>query len=171
MNDTKICTKCHIEKPLTAFSKHIITKDGYSHQCKQCNRERSRIFRGTPSGIYTNIQSREKFRNNKPFDITREDFIEWYNSQKKQCIYCGISYDNAYLMRKYFGAHGIQLSIDCKENDLGYTLDNIVLACDRCNFIKSNIFTYEEMLEIGKKYIKPKWSSFPEITKKRSDKE
>ena len=70
-------------------------------------------------------------------------------------------------MRKYFGAHGIQLSIDCKDNDLGYTIDNIVLACDRCNFIKSNIFTYEEMCFIGENLIKPKWESFPEITKQK----
>ena len=68
-------------------------------------------------------------------------------------------------MRKHFGAHGVRLTIDCKDNSLGYIKDNLILACDRCNFIKSNIFTYEEMLFIGETFVKPKWQAFPEITK------
>jgi hypothetical protein len=42
------------------------------------------------------------------------------------------------------------LTIDRKDNNFGYTSKNIVLACDICNVVKSNIFTEKEMLEIGK---------------------
>ena len=42
-----------------------------------------------------------------------------------------------------------RFSIDRKKNGIGYSLDNIVLACSRCNSIKSDYFTEEEMLKIG----------------------
>lgn len=42
-------------------------------------------------------------------------------------------------------------------NELGYVEDNLVLACDTCNFTKSSVFNYEEFREIAQKYLKPKW--------------
>ena len=45
--ETKICTKCSIEKPLTEYYKHPETKDRLNKKCKSCfklyhqaNRER-----------------------------------------------------------------------------------------------------------------------------------
>jgi len=137
--------------------------------CKNCNREINREWRQTPSGIYTTIKSRETFRKNKEVSINRDDFIEWYNSQPKICGYCDLPEKYGDLMRKYFGAHGVRLTVDCIDNDKGYVKDNLILACDRCNFIKSNIFTYDEMRFIGQNYIKPKWRSFPEITKQSKE--
>jgi len=164
---SKVCTKCGKEKPLSEFGKSIYSPDGKTYRCLQCKREYAAWYRTTIIGLYQNIKGRENFRKRKPFKLNRKEFVEWYESQPKICHYCKIPAEYAYLMRKYFGAHGIQLSIDCKDNDLGYTIDNIVLACDRCNFIKSNIFTYEEMCFIGENLIKPKWESFPEITKQK----
>jgi hypothetical protein len=40
--------------------------------------------------------------------------------------------------------------IDRKDSSLGYTLENVVLACDACNRIKSDLFSYEQMVEIGR---------------------
>lgn len=34
--DTKVCTKCKVEKPLSDFWRHHITKDGYAYRCKSC---------------------------------------------------------------------------------------------------------------------------------------
>ena len=31
------------------------------------------------------------------------------------------------------------------------------LACFRCNLIKNDFFTYDEMKTIGKELVKPKW--------------
>jgi len=160
--ETKRCSKCKQIKPVSEFGFY---KGKPGSHCLQCKRDYSAKYRKTPRGLYQNIKGRENFRKRKPFEVGRMEFIEWYNSQPKVCAYCGISEEHAPLMRKYFGAHGIKLSIDCKQNDKGYTLDNIILACDRCNFIKSNIFTHEEMLIIGERFIKPKWQAFPEISK------
>ena len=48
-------------------------------------------------------------------------------------------------------------SIERKENNKGYTKNNIALACFHCNTIKSNFFTAAEMKEIAMKYVNPKW--------------
>jgi 5-methylcytosine-specific restriction endonuclease McrA len=54
-----------------------------------------------------------------------------------QCHYCAGALPET--------GHGV----DRKVSALGYTLDNVVLACDPCNRIKADIFTYEQMVEIG----------------------
>lgn len=36
--DSKICSKCGIEKPLTEFHKQQRNKDGLRHWCKECRR-------------------------------------------------------------------------------------------------------------------------------------
>lgn len=41
----KVCTKCHVEKPLHEFHKSSAFKDGYYPWCKQCTNERSRLRR------------------------------------------------------------------------------------------------------------------------------
>jgi len=51
----------------------------------------------------------------------------------------------------------IRLTIDRIDNNFGYKINNIVLACGRCNLIKSNFFSSKEMKEIGQKYVKTKW--------------
>lgn len=43
-----------------------------------------------------------------------------------------------------------RLTIDRKNNNGNYCIDNIVLACYRCNTIKGDFFTEQEMLKIGK---------------------
>lgn len=159
----KTCTRCGREKPLTKFHKHRITKDGLCHICKDCSRERGRAFSMTASGQYTSIKSRQKFYKKnqsyryKPVLISRKDFIEWYNNEPKVCAYCGLSENQMSEVNDFYNSKGRQLSVDAKDNNLGYIKGNLVLACHRCNGIKSDFFSYEEMLEIGQKYVRPKW--------------
>ena len=49
-----------------------------------------------------------------------------------------------------------RLTVDRKDNDKGYSLDNMVLACHRCNSIKGDWFSYDEMKEIAEKYMIPR---------------
>ena len=39
MNQTKICTKCNLEKSLTQFNKQSSQHDGLAHQCRECAKE------------------------------------------------------------------------------------------------------------------------------------
>jgi len=104
-----------------------------------------KIYYQSIPGIWTMSKFGAKQRN-IDFLITKEEFINWYNNQKQECYYCGRSLEE--LKQDNLG-HDNRLSIDRKDNSKGYTLDNIVLACFRCNFTKSNYFTEQEMLKIG----------------------
>ena len=44
---------------------------------------------------------------------------------------------------------GFRLEIDRKDNNKGYEKGNLALCCCRCNTIKSDFFTEEEMFKVG----------------------
>lgn len=113
-------------------------------------REQSQAFKSKPNYIYTVIK-RNSLRKNREFVLTKDEFINWYTNSKKICEYCGINED-------FIQPYGYtRLEIDRTNNDKGYSLDNIVLACTICNKIKSNILDYDEMKYIGKNLIIKKW--------------
>ena len=68
-------------------------------------------------------------------DLTLQDYEGLLRSSR--CQYCDAALPAT--------GHGV----DRKNSALGYTVGNVVLACDACNRIKADLFTYEQMLEIG----------------------
>jgi len=161
----KRCTNCGETKPLTEFGKHRLSKDGHAYRCKECARKHSKEYRKTPAGIYQLIKGRNTFRRNhpnqfllpKPAKITQEEFIEWYKNEVKVCRYCDLTEDEAKKFITFCSGRFGRLTIDCKDNDLGYVKGNLVLACYKCNITKNDMLTYEEMLYVGQNFIKPKW--------------
>lgn len=107
--------------------------------------KRYRNYSQTPEGIYAHIKGGAKHRN-IIFIITKEEFINWYNTQEKRCVYCNRTEQEA--IKDKDGKYK-RLSIDRKDNNKGYELNNIVLSCHKCNTIKSEIFTYEQMIRVG----------------------
>lgn len=160
---TKTCTLCGRTLPLTMFGKHKLGKDGLNYWCKDCNREKQREFSKTPSGIYTAMKSRQKFYEKnqpwryKPVNISRTDFINWFDSQPQKCHYCGLKLEELSKVDDFYNNKSERLSVDVVGNKLGYELGNLVVCCHRCNGIKSDFLTYEEMLYIGQNFVKPKW--------------
>lgn len=65
------------------------------------------------------------------FNLTGDDVLEMLVSS---CIYCGNDKEIP--------------QIDRKDSSKGYTKENTVPACRRCNTIKNNVVTYEEMMKI-----------------------
>jgi Zn finger protein HypA/HybF involved in hydrogenase expression len=157
MIDTKKCTKCGNVKPLSEFGRHRLTKDKHAYRCKQCAREHSKKHRQTPSGIYSIVKGRHNFYNRKPFNISKEDFIEWYTTQERVCVYCDIPEEHTHLLDHSYGQKSKRLTVECKDNDLGYVVGNLALACYKCNYIKLDVFSSKEMREIAQKFLKPKW--------------
>lgn len=114
---------------------------------------RMRKYQATPKGFYRTIQFNARKRS-IPVEMTQFEFIEWYNKQEKVCRYCLLKDLSKLVMiggRKRF-------SIDRMDNSKGYLLDNICLCCLVCNQVKSNLFSYSEMVKIGK-VIKNIWKS------------
>ena len=104
----------------------------------------------SPYGIYSIIKSgltSKKTPRKYLMKISKEDFAKWYSSQEKKCFYCKrsiIETQTDALNRKVH-----RLTIDRIDNNRGYEAGNLALACLRCNAIKNNYFTKDEMLKIG----------------------
>lgn len=112
------------------------------------NKDKIRTFNLTPKGIYNRLKVTSKSRNIY-INITEEDFINWYNNQEKKCYYCCRTLEELKQDIREENKHKDKMSIDRKDNNEGYVLNNMVLACTRCNLVKGNYFTEREMLKIG----------------------
>ena len=87
-------------------------------------------------------QFNQKARRNVQF--TYEEFLKFV--EQKTCHYCGTEVTWA----KYdTNRNGVNYNLDRTDNSLGYTVENCVVCCLRCNAGKSNKFSYEEWVEIG----------------------
>lgn len=78
--ETKICTKCGKEKPLSEFSKNARKRDGYQCACKECMAEYNRIHYLKNKEIY-NIKAANQSK----------ECVEYMRSIKEQlkCSKCG----------------------------------------------------------------------------------
>lgn len=80
------------------------------------------------------------------FNISFDDFI---NKTKEDCFYCGCS-----PMQVARTPHGLIFHIynglDRIDNDLGYSLNNVVACCGNCNYARRTQ-TQEEFLHMVKK--------------------
>ena len=74
-----------------------------------------------------------------PFSLTLKEFREFYYQTSHVCAYCDIVISHKNSDRNK------TLSIDRKYNEIGYVKDNLCFACYRCNTIKGNTFTFEQM--------------------------
>ena len=83
-------------------------------------------------------------------------FYEWYDAhfegQNQSCYYCRLPGDTKVWYKKWFreGRRGRSLEVDRIDSGKPYSPENCVLACYPCNNAKSDDFSYEEFLEIGK---------------------
>ena len=150
-----ICRTCQKELRRIYYLSHLSLERKRSllwnqkHPIKARNLARTWRKENPFSIFWMSFKNRAK-RYNVDLNILKEDFINWYNKQEKKCIYCGLTKEQlGKSIDKVICGYN-NLSIDRKDSNLGYGLDNIVLACMRCNIIKSNFFTFKEMIELGK---------------------
>lgn len=86
-----------------------------------------------------NAESRKVF-----LGISYEDFLEYTKIQ--ECHYCK---DIVHWSEWYIKKSTQATNLDRKNSELGYTKDNVVVCCVRCNRAKLNHFSYGEWVEIG----------------------
>jgi 5-methylcytosine-specific restriction endonuclease McrA len=83
-------------------------------------------------------------------------FFVWYKKrftkQDGLCEYCHLPGDTIMNYKKHFrkGRRGFNLEVDRKDPKGKYSPENCVLACYPCNNAKSDVFSYNEFLMIGK---------------------
>lgn len=59
---TKVCSKCGVELPITAFDKHGRSKDGYASICKACKAQQNgcnpELEKFTPRELIEELRAR-----------------------------------------------------------------------------------------------------------------
>lgn len=104
---------------------------GYCISCAQ----QKRPFEGLYNCLYNDHRKLK-------VDLTYDEFLEF--TKINTCHYCknDIKWNSytrvkgKFISRSYF--------LDRKDNDIGYSKENCVVCCTRCNRARSNKFTYEE---------------------------
>ncbi|MCI0705425.1 MAG: hypothetical protein L0241_30565 [Planctomycetia bacterium] len=82
----------------------------------------------TTKSRWNNLNRRSKEKNITC--CTFNEFQEWYDKEPKVCRYCGI--EEAFLS-KYLEGNKTSLHIDRMQNNKGYIVGNMGLACHACN--------------------------------------
>jgi hypothetical protein len=104
------------------------------------------------------------------FNLTADILEEWWHRQPDICYYCGLTIDEYLKIRDFiisYDGNNFEISkfkrfyrspkhqsirwmtIDRKENDQGYTIENIVKSCWICNSLKNDFFSAEQMRGIA----------------------
>jgi hypothetical protein len=130
-----IC-QCVCGKRRTISTEHL--NSGKRTGCNTCNNANlKRPFEGR----YGFLRAMAKGR--CTVELTYEEYLAF--TVHNECHYCGKP-----IQWNPHGFRGDGHKLDRKDNSRGYSKDNCVVCCPRCNSAKSNHFTYEEWVEIGK---------------------
>lgn len=87
-------------------------------------------------------------RAGRVFTLTEEQFREL---TKSDCFYCGDAPNRPWPSRSGTGNY-IYNGVDRYDNEHGYTIENCVSCCYRCNKMKSDLDVSEFMEHIKKVY-------------------
>lgn len=114
-------------------------------RCRECfNKSLVNKFRLQPfEAMYNTLVANGKKRN-RTDSLTYEEFLRF--TKIKECHYCG-----AGVMWSPFNSHVSRsaYNLDRKNNWLGYSEDNCVVCCWRCNLVKGDTLTYEQMVRLS----------------------
>lgn len=104
-------------------------KERYHEGYRDTMLEKQRLYRQTTKGKYSYLKARSKSRNIEML-LTEDEYSNIIT--EAVCVYC-----NGELPPSSYG-------LDRKDNNVGYTIENVVPCCKDCNTFKSDKFTHEE---------------------------
>ena len=119
---TKCCSLCGKVKNSSEFWKSKSEKNGLKSRCKECDRERQYKYNARTRGV--------------SWELTKEEFLGLCNSV---CHYCGEP-PNPFN------------GVDRYDNEEGYTVNNCVPCCKKCNFTKRTVHGEIYIKQIKKQY-------------------
>ena len=127
-NGRRVYACCGEEKQLEEFPRRGGGRR-YSY-CDVCHRAKILKISHTLHDRWMRARHRAK-RKRLAWDISEHDYCELLS---QPCHYCG-------------GALGISgVGLDRKDGPFGYVGFNVVPCCKRCNVVKNDYFTYDEMM-------------------------
>ncbi len=87
-------------------------------------------------------------RNKNEVTINYDDFIELIKISKCHYCYKDLIF-NPYTRDKNSNYVSRAYQLDRKNNNLGYTKENVVTCCWNCNRMKSDIYSYEDFIKLS----------------------
>ena len=147
------CSHCHILKDKRFFHKSNTGKYGKRSYCSDCAKIMKEKWKSehynqycqsqknhfekvkkTPENLWKTLRHQAKSKG-KSFNITFEQFLLFF---EKSCYYCGDKVESA--------------GLDRIDSSTGYSIENVVRACRKCNVAKGQM-SIKEFLEHCKKII------------------
>lgn len=129
----RICKDCKQLKPIEQFNTHSPAKAIRRRYCIECEKKRVRTRATIPKERW-NSAKRRAAKSGEVWDISLESFETLL---LQPCHYCdGV-------------LNPTGCGLDRKNNEVGYTLENVVPCCQQCNIVKNHFFTYEEMMTLA----------------------
>jgi len=124
MIESKICTKCKVEKDFSQYGKNKKSKSGHENSCKECMKKNRQAYNRTKIGlmsdIFTNQVSSSIQRGHCEPKYCREWLYEWAISQENFNTLFDDWANSGYSKNK-------RPSVDRKNDLIGYTKNNIQL--------------------------------------------
>lgn len=140
LRSTEAFWECKCEcGTLGQVSSHRL-QQGKSKGCLSCQK-RKRPFESMYNTLCSSAVARSI-----PFELTYEELVKF--TEVHTCHYC-----EAVVLWAKFGTDrkaSHPYNLDRRDNEKGYLIANLVVCCKVCNKVKSDYFSYEEMIEIGK---------------------
>jgi hypothetical protein len=145
------CCSCKSAVLLSEFHTDNRRPSGLRGTCKNCKREKQKVYKTTEKGYAVFKKASNKF-----VRTNYGRFAHLVNIAKKKGMECTLTLEHfSKLIEKSCEYCGGKLEetgygLDRKNNKEGYTVDNVVPCCKICNQTKMDIFSFDEMKEIGK---------------------
>ncbi len=141
-NKNKRCSKCKKVKDLNYFYSSAISKTGRQSSCIDCMKEYDKTRKPSFERYYGQYVCSSRKRKMK-LNLTLEQFSKFW---QKPCHYCGVEIKT--------------VGLDRINNKLGYNIDNCVPCCKKCNYMKTNLTSYDFLKHIDKIHLHNKVSNY-----------
>ena len=124
VEESKTCSTCRVEKPLTGFHKDFYSRDGHGWRCKECS---SQYFRDNPDALWSSNYRRRALRMGVPvkdYGVFKDELV---HRDGPGCARCG--------------TEGVPLQLDHKIPVVAHgshSFWNTWLLCEDCHRVKTN---------------------------------
>lgn len=117
-----ICRQCNSDRPIEHFYRDRSRPRGRVARCKVCYRHTQKTVVRLKPYRRESEAKRNAFKRGVDWTLSRDQFMTFWQSP---CSYCGDGIDT--------------IGLDRIDNQRGYTMDNVVPCCGRCNSMKSDL--------------------------------
>ena len=125
---------------------------GFRYDCRDCHRAASKEDHIKKGPEYAREKSAKYRSTLKGKSITRIIAHRTYDRKHGFINTIGISFYLTNIVNRPCAYCGETENIGCDriDNNLGHTEQNVIPCCGMCNVIRSNFFSYNEMILVGK---------------------